>query len=229
MDNWEDIQEFIGSKAKLQCEAHYYNFFYKHKNSYLPKESQTLFHSQNNRSQNDDEDKRRIEKIKENPGEIPDISNKDNKNNRARSVVKNRHRKDQNTISSASEILGYWPKREEFDVEYLNDAELEIAELEFNDDDSEEDRKLKFNVLKAYNCQLDEREKRKRFVIDNNLLDIKRTMNFERKLAKDDREIYNCLKPLQRFVEPGKFQELFDGIVLEKNIRQRINQLKNFK
>ena len=86
--------------------------------------------------------------------------NKDNKN-RSRSIVKNRNRKDQTTIKSASEVIGYWPKRGEFDVEWSNDAELEIAELEFLDDDTEKEKELKLNALKIYNNELDEREKRK--------------------------------------------------------------------
>lgn len=54
-------------------------------------------------------------------------------------------------------------------------------------------------------------------------------MNFERRLSKEDREIYNCLKPFARFMSESHFKELFEGIVLEKNLRQRLNQLKHYK
>ena len=54
-------------------------------------------------------------------------------------------------------------------------------------------------------------------------------MNFERRLSKEDREIYNCLKPFARFMSEIDFKELFEGIVLEKNLRQRLNQLKQYK
>lgn len=54
-------------------------------------------------------------------------------------------------------------------------------------------------------------------------------MNFERRLSKEDREIYNCLKPFARFMSETDFKELFEGIVLEKNLRQRLNQLKHYK
>ena len=112
---------------------------------------------------NSAKDRDKIRELNLNQGRIPEFnSNKDNKNNRSRSLVKNRNRKDQAAITSASEILGYWPKREEFDIEHLNDAELEIAELEFLENDSPEEIKLKHNVLKVYNAQLEERELRKR-------------------------------------------------------------------
>lgn len=225
----------MGNKAKLECEAHYYNFYYKDKNDYLPSNKDVIINKkieiiEDKAKENNDLEQKEIKRLSQNVGKIPEFTtNKDNKNNRSRSVAKNRNRKDQTAITSASEVLGYWPKREEFDIEYLNDAELEIAELEFLEDDSKEERELKMSVLRVYNAQLEEREKRKKFVIERNLLDIKKQMNFERKLSKDDREILNCLKPFARFMDNSQFFEMFEGIVLEKNLRQRLNQLKQYK
>ncbi len=178
LDNWSDISEFMTTKTKLQCEAHYYNYYYKSKEDRLPHSNDFMIKREYNKpnnptdrviiesmkSQIEEKEKRKIEEISRSQGKIPELSsNKDNKNNRSRSLAKNRNKKDQTTITSASEILGYWPKREEFDIEFLNDAELEIAELEFLDDDNENDRNLKLNVLKIYNAQLEEREKRKKY------------------------------------------------------------------
>ena len=61
------------------------------------------------------------------------------------------------------------------------------------------------------------------------MLDVKKQMNFERKLSKEDREIYSCLKPFSRFMEESQFNDIFEGFVLEKNLRQRLNQLKQYK
>ena len=70
---------------------------------------------------------------------------------------------------SASEIVGYMPKRVyinlyykgDFDIEYDNDAELLLAEMEFNDDDKDYEIDMKMKVLDIYNLRLDERFKRK--------------------------------------------------------------------
>jgi len=194
----------MGTKSKLQCEAHYYTFYYKSlldkspdSNDFIIKRdpisnsnnknnennnnySSNIVSNNNNnnnintgrsiiesiRKTNEKNEREKIEEISKTQGKIPEVSsNKDYKNNRSRSLAKNRNKKDQTTITSASEILGYWPKREEFDIEFLNDAELEISELEFLDDDTENDRNLKLNVLKIYNAQLEEREKRKKYFI----------------------------------------------------------------
>lgn len=60
-------------------------------------------------------------------------------------------------------------------------------------------------------------------------MDIKKQMNFERKLPKDDREIYTSLKPIARFLSVSEFDNLFEGLVLEKNLRQRLSQLKTYQ
>lgn len=45
---------------------------------------------------------------------------------------------------------GYNFKRQEFDVEYDNDAEQLLAEMEFKDTDTEPERELKLKVLRIY-------------------------------------------------------------------------------
>ena len=132
-------------------------------------------------------------------------------------------------LQTASEILGFWPKREEFDVEYENDCELDLSELEFLDTDSKEEFERKMNIIKIYNSFLDERYKRRKFVIDRHFFDVKKQFTYERKLNKDDREIYNCLKPFLKYIDNDKFHEIFEGFVLEKNLKQRLNQLIYYK
>lgn len=51
---------------------------------------------------------------------------------------------------SLVETSGYNVKRHEFDPEYDNDAEQLLAEMEFKDNDTEEERELKLRVLRIY-------------------------------------------------------------------------------
>lgn len=244
LDNWEDIAKQISDKGKMECEAHYYSFYYKSEKDTQPNKSELIIRGVNYdndyeyeydydsdiNQDNEEKEKELKDKIKKTQGKIPEFTSANTHTlNRSRSLIKNRNKKEQKVITSASEILGYWPKREEFDIEYQNDAELEVSELEFNDDDTPEMRELKMNILKIYNSQLDERFKRKKFVIERNLFDVKKQISFERRLSKEDRDIYNCLKPFARWIQTEQFHELFDGFVLEKNVRLRLNQLKYYK
>lgn len=78
------------------------------------------------------------------------------------------------TSQSGQEIVGFMPKRGDFDIEFDNDAELLLAEMEFNDDDKPYEIEMKLKVLDIYNIRLDERMKRKKFVIERDLLNLKK-------------------------------------------------------
>ena len=230
LDNWDEISKNIG-KGKVECESHYYTFYYKDSKNYLPNENELCINRKINKLNKEKENKLK-EKIKLNPGLIPLNSQENLTNNRSR-VIKNRKNKKDNKnnamLQTASEILGFWPKREEFDVEYENDCELDLSELEFLDSDSKEEFERKMNIIKIYNSFLDERYKRRKFVIDRHFFDVKKQFTYERKLNKDDREIYNCLKPFLKYIDNDKFHEIFEGFVLEKNLKQRLNQLIYYK
>jgi len=79
------------------------------------------------------------------------------------------------------------------------DAELLLADMEFFDEDTEEQIQLKNSVIELYNSRLDERIRRKKFVIERGLLDLKRTQKHERKRSKEEREIINSMKIFARF------------------------------
>lgn len=87
--------------------------------------------------------------------------------------------KDRNEINNkimllpGSEIPGYMPLRQDFEVEYENDAELMLADMEFLPDDHPSERELKLQVIRIYNQKLEERRRRRHFVIDRNLVDVK--------------------------------------------------------
>ena len=231
LDNWDEISKNIG-KGIHECEAHYYTFYYKNNKDNIP-EIVNIMKNKEIGKKNKNKENIEKEKIIKNITYIPFSNNENNNNNinRSRSLVKNRkNKKDGNQVlANASEILGYWRKRREFEIEYLNDAELGLSEIEFFDNDSKEKYEENIQNLKIYNAELDERIKRKEFVIERNLFDVKKQINFEKKLLKEDREIYNSLKPFYRFVTNEQFNNIYEGAILEKNIKLRLNQLKYYR
>ena len=81
-------------------------------------------------------------------------------------MIKNRRRKDKTgepIANTPKEINGFLSKREDFDVEYNNDAELMISDIEFYEDDTQADIDLKLKMLAIYNSELEERNKRKSY------------------------------------------------------------------
>ncbi len=76
------------------------------------------------------------------------------------------------------------PKRGDFEVEYDNDAQLLLAEMQFNDDDTEEEKAMKFRLIDIYNHKLNERIKRKQFVISRKLLDLREQIRLDKTRTK---------------------------------------------
>ena len=126
-------------------------------------------------------------------------------------------------------MLGYLPKRGDFEQEYDMDAELLLADMEFFDDDTPENIALKNSVIELYNARLDERIKRKKFTIERGLLDLKSQQKKERKKSKEDREIINNLKPFARFHTKEEHQELENLLCKERHLKELIDQLKFFR
>lgn len=67
--------------------------------------------------------------------------------------------------------LGYMPKRDDFEREYDNDAELLVSKLAVNaNDDNDLDQDLKIAHINMYTDKLRERFRRKRVVLEYNLV-----------------------------------------------------------
>lgn len=49
-----------------------------------------------------------------------------------------------------TEFSGYNSKRQEFEIEYDNDAEQLLADMEFKETDTDAERELKLRVLRIY-------------------------------------------------------------------------------
>ncbi|TVU44992.1 hypothetical protein EJB05_04458 [Eragrostis curvula] len=124
---------------------------------------------------------------------------------------------------SLTELSGYNAKRHEFDPEYDNDAEQALAEMEFKETDSETDRELKLRVLRIYLSRLDERKRRKEFILERNLL---YPNPLEKDLTNEDKEVYHRYKVFMRFLSKEEHEALVRSVIEERKIRRRIQELQ---
>ena len=237
--NWEDISNILG-KGKFECKSHYHTFYYKKQNDYLPKINSCIY--LNNKSFMNEMKKNKylenqiLQNISKEIGYIP-YNNYNNQINRSininRSNTKSEHNYNSIPLQNAFNTLGYWPKRLEFDVEYRNDAEIELMEIDYKEkEDSKEQEKLNKiydEILLDYNDVLEKRDERKNFILSNNLYDVKKQFMNEKKLEKEDREIYQSVKQNLKYLNEAQFREYFHGIILEKNLKSRLNQLLYYK
>ncbi|KAK3002682.1 hypothetical protein RJ639_017919 [Escallonia herrerae] len=124
---------------------------------------------------------------------------------------------------SLMEFSGYNSKRQEFDPEYDNDAEQLLADMEFKDTDTEDERELKLRVLRIYSKRLDERKRRKDFILERNLL---RQNSFEKDLSQEEKNICRRYDVFMRFHSKEEHEELLKTVISEHRILKRIRELK---
>lgn len=133
-----------------------------------------------------------------------------------------------NQSKPSTSVIGYMPLRGDFDVEYDNDAELLLADMEFRDSDTPQEKELKLQIIEIYNSKLDERTYRKRFVIERNLLDIKLQQQKEKKRTKDERDLHSFLKPISRFQTEEEQEKLVSLLIEEKRIRNHLQKVQEW-
>ncbi|KAL4486176.1 hypothetical protein ABPG72_012229 [Tetrahymena utriculariae] len=253
--NWQDIADHIGTdKTKEEVEKHYEeshldastkSFYPQEKAQFLTKRDEktlelhiTKSGKNSNQMQEEKAGRKKSARSLEKNAQPPGIQQSSISTSNARALTTpnqgNLQTNQQNTANhaqngNAQDIVGYMPLRGDFDIEYDNDAELLLAEMEFNDDDKETELKMKYKLLEIYNARLDERIKRKKFVIERGLLDLKKQNNLDKERTKEEKEIYNMMKVFSRFSKPEEHERLVQGIIKEKQIRQRIEELKTYR
>lgn len=81
---------------------------------------------------------------------------------------------------------------------------------------------MKYRLIDIYNQRLNERIRRKQFVISRKLLDLREQMRLDKNRTKEEKEIYNMMKVFARFSSADEHEKLVQGIIKEKQIRQRL-------
>ncbi|KAJ4730214.1 Transcriptional adapter [Melia azedarach] len=140
-----------------------------------------------------------------------------------RSIGEKKPRTSGDERPSLTELSGYNFKRQEFEIEYDNDAEQLLADMEFKETDTDAEHELKLRVLRIYSKRLDERKRRKDFILERNLL---YPDPFEKNLSPEEREIYQRYKVFMRFHSKEDHEELLKSVIEEHRIMKRIQELK---
>ncbi len=243
VDNWAEIADFLGTKTAHECEVHYYTFYYKSATDKWPSLSDVIIERGTDGEVTISKKKQQMAigrvagymRAREAMDREEDVHCKvdDKKQGTSKKGRKGRYRERITDVEAhepkTTEVVGFMPLRGDFNIEYDNDAELLLADMEFFDEDKKSEEDLKYEILKLYNARLDERIRRKKFVIEKGLLDTKRQQQMERKRPKEEREIIAQMKPFMRFCEGDEFKQLVEGLIEERALHQRLEELKLFR
>ncbi|CAD8067888.1 unnamed protein product [Paramecium primaurelia] len=209
--NWQDIAEMLGGdKAQEEIAQHYDDIILSGEFRKMP-----LLSKRNQDT---------LELIKPKRAQTAPKRIKEEQN-----ITKTGRLTPNMSSQSGQEIVGFMPKRGDFDIEFDNDAELLLAEMEFNDDDKPFEIDMKLKVLDIYNIRLDERIKRKKFVIERDLLNLKKQNIQDKSRSKEEKELHNLMKPFARFNKPDDHERLVQNLIKEKQLRAKIEELRYYR
>merc|ERR1711865_85155 len=213
LNNWTEVGEFVATKSRDKCRNHYATFYLDGPAAPMPDLSKVT-------------PKRRRDTVSGIADRNPEKEDEEEKAQTRRRM--NKEKEEAKNVPGA-ELAGYMPLRGEFDVEWDNDAELILADMEFVEGEPQAERDLKLKILEIYNSKLDERAARKKFTLERGLLDFKRLQAFERKRSKEEREITQQMRLLARFHSQEHHEQFVNGLIEEMRIRKKIDQLMKYR
>nr|CCA23969.1 transcriptional adapter 2alpha putative [Albugo laibachii Nc14] len=226
MGNWKDIADYIGTKSEKKCEAHYLNAYLSQEDQ-LPQFIDDTCGSQQVELVVQDESEDAVDPSVE--VEAPSTPTKRMKNYQGSKEVRSTTGTTPVKQMVGTELAGYMPLRGDFDVEYDNDAEVILSDMEFAEDDTPTERELKLKVIEIYNSKLDERARRKQFVIEHGLLDYKKHQQTERRRPKEEREIIAQMRPFARFHTREEHEDLIQGLITAMRLQKQIVLLQEYR
>lgn len=101
--------------------------------------------------------------------------------------------------------------------------------MEFSKEDHPTEKELKIRIIDIYNGKLDERDRRKQFVIERGLLDYRKHQQMERRKPKDERELIAQMRPFARFHSAAEHDEFVGALLTAMKLRKRIAQLQQYR
>ncbi|XP_054258191.1 transcriptional adapter 2B-like isoform X2 [Macrosteles quadrilineatus] len=123
--------------------------------------------------------------------------------------------------------LDYMPLRDEFEVEYDNEAEILVSHLTHNADDDELDTALKLTQVEMYTHRLRERARRHRVVRDNQLIAqfFSNKDKPKKKISREEKELGEKLRPLCKEQE----QFIMVGVLKQRRLSRRLLELMRYR
>lgn len=141
------------------------------------------------------------------------------------------------SIPSCHEVAGFMPGRLEFENEYFNEAEEAVQHMQFSPEEGinpttgqfDPETELKMVVMTIYNDRLTARTDRKRVILGHKLEEYRKNMAIEKKKSKEQKDLYQKLKPFARLMSHNDFVEFSQDLETEQDLRLAIAQLQEWR
>lgn len=227
LGSWADIADHIGGyRTKDEVRDHYIKTYVDSKNFPLPDLADPFDLTLVERVPRDEfqaKKKARVEERKEAQKNAPPAPPK---------------QKPTSSVPSCHEVQGYMPGRLEFETELHNEAEEAVMHMQFEPGESQSNPKtgafepefdMKMAIMDIYSSKLTARALRKKSIFEHSLLEYRKNAAIDKKRSKEERDLFNKIKPFSRMMNYDDFQSFADGLAREHNLRMAISQLQEWR
>lgn len=126
-------------------------------------------------------------------------------------------------------IEGYMPRRSDLEIEYDDSAEDAIADIVVGDNDTEEERELKLQLLEIYDKRLTRRDQMKEFIFQRDLVHVDKVKVGDRRHTRDEKELLARLQVFSRLLPKKEFFAFRDAIMREFRQSREIYRLEQYR
>lgn len=96
-------------------------------------------------------------------------------------------------------------------------------------DEDDADLLLKLTILDMYGDRLNRREKRKKFLLERNLVNYRRNLAAERRRPKEERDLLHRIRHFAQLQSGQDFEDFYNGLCYEDALRRQAVQLQRWR
>lgn len=159
---------------------------------------------------------------------LPHQSDTDNGDDDSVSILTDKITPDP-SYGNDTNIEGFMPRRADLEIEYDDDAEDAIADIVIGDNDTEEEKQLKFQLLQIYDKRLTRRDRIKQFIFQRDLIHVDKVKVGDRRHTRDEKELLARLQVFTRLLPKKEFIAFRDAIMREFRHSREIYRLQQFR
>lgn len=131
--------------------------------------------------------------------------------------------------STVISLSGYMPKRREFEIEWDNNCEQRVMDIEFTESDTEQEFELKMRLLEMYNERLDKRHNVRQLVVEKKLHDQPYQTQLKKSRTPGEEKIHTEMKRFLQLMNVSEYEELIEGMARQQELEKRIKELQEYR
>lgn len=259
IDNWSSFAYRLDDNVIKKCKSHYNYFYYKSKDVHLPDEKDIIINKEkiidgvknknvenenanisNNKSDDDIKAEMEIfnfikkkQRLLENNNDFKNCNELINYDINRDEFIYDLEKQSLYLLSLLDFDKENGDNYEKFKNKNGNEKKFikgkEYNEDIRNEDNNEQNLKLKYNILKDYNVMLNEKKEKINFIIKKNLFNLELQNKIESKLSYEDFEILVLIKPFLQYLKNSEFFNILEGLLIQKHLKTLLNKIKKIK